>query len=207
MGKLLEAIKTGNANGAISSIQETLRKKTLSLVTEEHKRVASFVFDEAAPLEKRAQGLAFPKPPMPMKPAKMKEIKLGKTGKFGKWSDNEEDRLPWPKPESRSHSAISGFSEDEASDVEKTKEETKKTFPNVKHFTKQGHPDWAKHGFSEAEKSRVIHYQPQAGHPGSNRLTLPHCGAGWTSDNHPTNDKSKVTCKSCLRKLAGKGMK
>ena len=29
------------------------------------------------------------------------------------------------------------------------KEETKKTFPNVKHFTKDGHPDWKKHGMGE----------------------------------------------------------
>lgn len=34
----------------------------------------------------------------------------------------------------------------EEADVEKTKKETTKTFPNVKHFTKSGHPDWEKHG-------------------------------------------------------------
>jgi hypothetical protein len=30
--------------------------------------------------------------------------------------------------------------------VAKTKSQTQKTFPNVKHFTKAGHPDWEKHG-------------------------------------------------------------
>jgi len=34
----------------------------------------------------------------------------------------------------------------EETDAEKTKKETMKTFPNVKHFTKSGHPDWEKHG-------------------------------------------------------------
>jgi hypothetical protein len=34
----------------------------------------------------------------------------------------------------------------EETDVEKNKKETMKTFPNVKHFTKSGHPDWEKHG-------------------------------------------------------------
>lgn len=34
----------------------------------------------------------------------------------------------------------------EETDDEKTKKETMKTFPNVKHFTKSGHPDWEKHG-------------------------------------------------------------
>jgi hypothetical protein len=31
----------------------------------------------------------------------------------------------------------------------KNAEETKKTFPNVKHLTKDGHPDWKKHGMGE----------------------------------------------------------
>ena len=32
---------------------------------------------------------------------------------------------------------------------EKNTADTKKTFPNVKHVTKDGHPDWAKHGVKE----------------------------------------------------------
>jgi len=33
--------------------------------------------------------------------------------------------------------------------VAKTKSQTQKTFPNVKHFTKAGHPDWEKHGIKD----------------------------------------------------------
>jgi hypothetical protein len=33
--------------------------------------------------------------------------------------------------------------------AKKNAEETKKTFPNVKHITKDGHPDWKKHGMGE----------------------------------------------------------
>ncbi len=38
---------------------------------------------------------------------------------------------------------------DGKTEVEKNIEKTKKTFPNVKHFTKSGHPDWKKHGFKD----------------------------------------------------------
>jgi hypothetical protein len=34
-------------------------------------------------------------------------------------------------------------------EYDKNKKETQKTFPNVKYFTKKGHPDWAKHGFHD----------------------------------------------------------
>ena len=34
--------------------------------------------------------------------------------------------------------------------AKKNAEDTKKTFPNVKHLTKDGHPDWKKHGMGEA---------------------------------------------------------
>lgn len=37
----------------------------------------------------------------------------------------------------------------EESDAEKTAKDTKKTFPNVKHLTKSGNPDWKKHGFKD----------------------------------------------------------
>jgi len=33
--------------------------------------------------------------------------------------------------------------------AKKNAEDTKKTFPNVKHLTKDGHPDWKKHGMDE----------------------------------------------------------
>jgi hypothetical protein len=36
----------------------------------------------------------------------------------------------------------------EQDSYEKTKQKTMKTFPNVKHFTKSGHPDWKKHGIT-----------------------------------------------------------
>lgn len=37
----------------------------------------------------------------------------------------------------------------EESDAEKTAKDTKKAFPNVKHLTKSGNPDWKKHGFKD----------------------------------------------------------
>ena len=46
----------------------------------------------------------------------------------------------------------------QAKDAEhdKNKKETQKTFPNVKYFTKNGHPDWAKHD-SMKEEAKMIH--------------------------------------------------
>jgi hypothetical protein len=35
--------------------------------------------------------------------------------------------------------------------------ETKKTFPNVKHFTSEGHPDWKKHGVKDAANASPIY--------------------------------------------------
>jgi hypothetical protein len=131
-----------------------------------------------------------PQQAAPPRPPKMKEpAKAGKTGKFGKWSDNEEDRLPWPSDYGKrpGKSAISGFSEGEVEEEQRRK------------------PLHRPPGTGPVNP--VVHYQSETGHPGKNRNTLPHCGAGWTQDNFPTNDKSKVTCKSCQRKLAGKGMK
>ena len=47
--------------------------------------------------------------------------------------------------------AKSGWKEsvEEESDADKTAKDTKKTFPNVKHLTKAGNPDWKKHGFKD----------------------------------------------------------
>lgn len=39
----------------------------------------------------------------------------------------------------------------EKSAYERNVAETKKTFPNVKHFTKEGHPDWKRHGVAADE--------------------------------------------------------
>lgn len=40
-------------------------------------------------------------------------------------------------------------------DAEKNAANTKKTFPNVKHLTKGGHPDWKKHGIDAPVKDEV----------------------------------------------------
>jgi hypothetical protein len=39
---------------------------------------------------------------------------------------------------------------------EKTKQKTMKTFPNVKHFTKSGHPDWKKHGITDIPSKESV---------------------------------------------------
>ena len=38
---------------------------------------------------------------------------------------------------------------EEESEADKTAKDTKKAFPNVKHLTKSGNPDWKKHGFKD----------------------------------------------------------
>lgn len=44
----------------------------------------------------------------------------------------------------------------EETEYEKNKKETQKTFPNVKYFTKKGHPDWAKHDSEKNVKEDTI---------------------------------------------------
>jgi hypothetical protein len=44
----------------------------------------------------------------------------------------------------------------EQDSYEKTKQKTMKTFPNVKHFTKSGHPDWKKHGITNIPTKESI---------------------------------------------------
>lgn len=39
----------------------------------------------------------------------------------------------------------------------------------------------------------VTHFRDHTG--------TPRCGAGWYSNNPPTTDRARVTCKSCLRWL------
>lgn len=51
-----------------------------------------------------------------------------------------------------------------------------------------------------------VHYQTEPGHPSKSSKSLPVCGAGWTLDHLPTNNKSKVTCGSCLKKINKKGI-
>jgi hypothetical protein len=41
--------------------------------------------------------------------------------------------------------------EEDKTEYDKNKKETQKTFPNVKYFTKKGHPDWAKHDSMKEE--------------------------------------------------------
>jgi hypothetical protein len=56
-------------------------------------------------------------------------------------------------------------------------------------------------------REQTVHYQSQPGHPGKDgSRCMPACGAGWTLDHLPTNDKSKVTCGSCLQKVNGTGI-
>jgi hypothetical protein len=46
--------------------------------------------------------------------------------------------------------------EEMESDYEETKKKTMKTFPNVKHFTKSGHPDWKKHGITNIPTTESV---------------------------------------------------
>jgi hypothetical protein len=43
----------------------------------------------------------------------------------------------------------------EETEAEKNAKDTKKTFPNVKYFTKSGHPDWKKHGIDNPVKEEA----------------------------------------------------
>jgi hypothetical protein len=46
--------------------------------------------------------------------------------------------------------------EEMESDYEETKKKTMKAFPNVKHFTKSGHPDWKKHGITNIPTTESV---------------------------------------------------
>jgi hypothetical protein len=43
---------------------------------------------------------------------------------------------------------------EDKTEYDKNKKETQKTFPNVKYFTKKGHPDWAKHDSMKEEDNK-----------------------------------------------------
>ena len=48
-------------------------------------------------------------------------------------------------------------------EYDKNKKETQKTFPNVKYFTKKGHPDWAKHDSMKEEAKDETDTPPWSG--------------------------------------------
>lgn len=63
----------------------------------------------------------------------------------------------------------------EETEYEKNKKETQKTFPNVKYFTKKGHPDWAKHDSEKNVKEdtieeKLIGNQAKLDHDGDGKL-------------------------------------
>ena len=93
-------------------------KKTGNLSGRHKSAEPHYMANEAEVLEASAAPAPLKITPklQPLKPFKAKQAaepsKPGKTGKFGNWGDTEADRMPWPKPESRGKSAISGFSED-----------------------------------------------------------------------------------------------
>jgi len=52
--------------------------------------------------------------------------------------------------------------EEMESDYEETKKKTMKAFPNVKHFTKSGHPDWKKHGITNIPTTESVEIDEEA---------------------------------------------
>jgi hypothetical protein len=99
---------------------------------------------------------------------------------------------------------------------DRNKEETKRTFPNVKHFTQDGHPDWKKHGVEEefdideenlnelspqtyrnAADKRLDQYDSLRQHVSDNRNKL----GGKTREKY---DQAIDTLSQKANKLAGK---
>jgi hypothetical protein len=99
---------------------------------------------------------------------------------------------------------------------DRNKEETKRTFPNVKHFTQDGHPDWKKHGVEEefdideenlnelspqtyrnAADKRLDQYDSLRQHVSDNRNKL----GGKTREKY---DQAIDTLRQKANKLAGK---
>jgi hypothetical protein len=99
---------------------------------------------------------------------------------------------------------------------DRNKEETKRTFPNVKHFTQDGHPDWKKHGVEEefdideenldelssqtyrnAADKRLDQYDSLKQHVSDNRNKL----GGKTREKY---DQAIDTLRQKSNKLAGK---
>ena len=172
VSKLAHTAKV-NANEEVEQIDEISSSTLVSYSQKAHQQVKGNQPSDPDKLRKRTNRekgikLAFNKhyqfrTKVPATVSTNEELELDEAKKTGAVLKNIKDRLAQMKKR------------DAMTKASDTKTQTQKTFPNVKHFTPAGHPDWEKHGIKNipTQKESLELDEAKRGRPRKDGSTKP----------------------------------